>query len=167
MVPLLQARTDELPYCPQQLNGIAFLTVYCDCQELPVDLPAVNGEGWLIRTYDSVDSLVPLASACDYPVRPFPIKWSLTETEGPLWQDAWSVHNLSAFNELDDCINLFYDRYRNHSFTKIGGWPSYIQGSLEDSVEFIFQIGSEQKPRWMWGDNGAIPSSGTKAVIGE
>ena len=59
MVPLLQARTDELPYCPQQLNGIAFLTVYCDCQELPVDLPAVNGEGWLIRTYDSVDSLDP------------------------------------------------------------------------------------------------------------
>lgn len=25
---------------------------------------------------------------------------------------------------------------------------------MEDPDDFVFQIGSEEKPNWMWGDNG-------------
>jgi uncharacterized protein YwqG len=37
--------------------------------------------------------------------------------------------------------------------SKVRGWPSYTQSSA-GSHEDMFQIGSEEKPRWMWGDNG-------------
>ena len=153
MLPLLQVRTDELPYVPPQFAGIRFLTVFIDSKELPIDV-ATNGDHWLIRTYDTLDGLVPMETPEGSWLRPFPIKWSLVEDEGPQWQDAWGIHPLDAFNELEDCIELFYDRYHRHLFTKIGGWPSYIQGGLYDPDRFVFQISSEEKPRWMWGDNG-------------
>lgn len=127
MLPLLQVRTDELPFVPAQLDGIALFTVFIDRKELPVDA-AKNGDHWAIRTYTTLDGLEPLASPEDSLVRPFPIKWSLVDDEGPQWDDAWGLHDLDAFNALDDCIDLFYDRNHQHSYTKIGGWPSYIHG---------------------------------------
>jgi uncharacterized protein YwqG len=63
------------------------------------------------------------------------------------------LHDLTKFNKLKDAIHLFYGRYSQHPFTKVGGWPSYIQSSI-GSDDFVFQIGSEEKTRWMWGDNG-------------
>lgn len=155
MLPLLQVRTDELPYVPEQLRGVALFNVFVWPRKLPVNLPAPNGSGWLIRCYRSLDALQPLAGEPKSHVRPFPIRWSLAESEGPGWEDAWGVTDLSAFNELPDAIDLFYDRYENRSCTKVGGWPSYIQGApAENSGDFVFQIGSEEKPNWMWGDNG-------------
>ena len=153
MLPLIQVRTDELPYKPNFLSDIAFFTVFIDCKELPVDA-ATNGDHWIIRTYKTLDGLTPITPPVESWLRPFPIKWSLTEDEGPQWDDAWGLHDLRPFNGLNDCINLFYDRYHQHSFTKIGGWPSYIQSGMYDPDRFVLQIGSEEKPRWMWGDNG-------------
>lgn len=155
MLPLLQVRTDELPSVPEQLSGVALFTVFAGPGELPVDLPAPNGSGWLIRCYGSLDALRPLAGEPKSHLRPFPIRWSLGESEGPAWEDAWGVTDLSAFNELEDAIDLFYDRYQNRSSTKVGGWPSYIQGAPAQTLgDFVFQIGSEEKANWMWGDNG-------------
>src|SRR5688500_15808023 len=51
MLPLLQARTDELPYVPEQLKGVALFNVFCGPRKLPIDLPAATGNGWLIRCY--------------------------------------------------------------------------------------------------------------------
>lgn len=153
MIPLLQVRTDELPYRPAALEGIALFNVFIGPRELPLDLPAESGDGWLLRSYPSLDNLTPLMPTPSPQVRSFPIRWRLSETEGPLWEDAWGLYDLAEFNELTDAINLFYDRYERHSFTKIGGWPSFIQSPV-DSDHYVFQIGSEEKPRWMWGDNG-------------
>jgi uncharacterized protein YwqG len=89
----------------------------------------------------------------DLPIRAFPVRWHLAETEAPVWDDAWGLYDLTEFNKLDDAIDLFYDRYNQHATTKVGGWPSYIQSSIEFD-EYVFQIGSEEKPQWMWGDAG-------------
>lgn len=153
MLPLLQVRIDELPYCPQELANLALLNVFIGPEELPLDLPAENGDGWLLRGYPSLDGLVPLSPPCEVAIRPFPIRWHLSKTEGPQWEDAWPLHDLTEFNKLEDAIDLFYDRYDQHARTKVGGWPSCIQGSM-GSDDFVFQIGSEEKPNWMWGDNG-------------
>jgi hypothetical protein len=153
MIPLLQVRTDELPYCPPALDGIALFNVFIGPRELPLDLPAESGDGWLLRSYPSLDGLAPLAPPAEPGVRPFPVRWRLSETEGPQWQDAWGLYDLAEFNKLEDAIDLFYDRYQRHYQTKVGGWPSYIQSSV-GSEDYVFQIGSEEKPRWMWGDNG-------------
>src|SRR5215831_11192034 len=60
MIPLLQVRTDELPYRPDTLEGIALFNVFIGPRELRIDLPAENGEGWLLRSYPSLDRLSPL-----------------------------------------------------------------------------------------------------------
>jgi hypothetical protein len=155
MLPLLLVRTDELPYKPSALDGVALFNVFIGPKELPIDLPAENGEGWLIQTFTSLERLVPLPTPSRSSIRPFPIRWSLSETEGPQWTDAGDLFDQVTFVELDDCIDLFYDRYSQHRFTKVGGWPSFTQDSFGiHSDFFVFQIGSEEKPRWMWGDNG-------------
>jgi hypothetical protein len=155
MLPLLQVRCDELPYRPPLLNEISLFNVFIGPREIPIDLPAPNGQGWEIRTFPSLDGLVPIRHGAETFLRPFPIRWSLSGTEGLQWEDAWHVYDLSVFNQLSDCIELFGSRYNRHYFTKVGGWPSYIQASPGlDSNLFVFQIGSEEKPRWMWGDNG-------------
>jgi hypothetical protein len=155
MLPLLQVRTDELPFVPTQLADIALFNVFAGARTFPADLPAVNGNGWVIRCYRSLDGLVPLAGEPKSHVKTFPIRWSLAEAEGPGWEDAWGVTDLSAFSELPDSIDLFHDRYMNCSTTKVGGWPSYIQPAPgQDAADFVFQIGSEGKSNWMWGDNG-------------
>lgn len=153
MVPLLQIRTDELPHRPSALAGIALLNVFVGPRRLPIDLPSENGSGWLLRSYPNLADLTRLALPGESPLRPFPVRWHPSETEGPQWEEAWSLHDLTEFNKLDDAIDLFYDRYTAHTRTKVGGWPSYIQGS-PGADGFVFQIDSEEKPNWMWGDNG-------------
>ena len=107
----------------------------------------------LLRSYPSLAKLSPLAPPDEPSVRPFPVRWKLSETEGPQWDDAWGLFDLTEFNKLEDAIDLFYDRYQRHAHTKVGGWPNYTQSSV-GSDDYVFQIGSEEKPRWMWGDNG-------------
>lgn len=124
MLPLLQVRTDELPHLPKQLANVALFNVFTGPRELPLDPPTASGNGWLIRCYDSLEPLRPLGGAPNSHVRPFPICWSLAESEAPGWEDAWGVTDLSAFNELPDSIALFHDRYKHHPFTKVGGWPT-------------------------------------------
>jgi uncharacterized protein YwqG len=153
MIPLLQVRTDELPYLHEALYDIALFNVFIGPDELPIDLPAENGEGWVLRSYSTLEGLVELPKPTENRVRVFPVRWFASETEGPQWEDAWDLHDLSEFNKLDDAINLFSDRYTQRYCTKVGGWPSYTQ-SPPGLDGYVFQIGSEEKPRWMWGDNG-------------
>ncbi len=153
MFPLMQVRIDELPYIPAALERTKFLVVFFNRDEIPFDQE--NGNGWLIREYESVEDLMPLPASTEAPVvKDFPIKWSLSDTEGPGWEDAWGVTDLTPINESEEASDLFFDRFSNHSGTKLGGWPSDIQHGLGGDGEFIFQIGSEEKPRWMWADNG-------------
>lgn len=153
MIPLLQVRTDELPHLSHALSDVALFNVFVDRKELPGN-GARSGEGWVLRSYRKLKGLAPVTAPKDSTLRSFPIRWTLAKGEGPTWADAWGLHDLEEFNELDDCEELFEDRYQQHTGTKIGGWPSFIQSSMGDPDRFVFQIGSEQKPGWMWGDNG-------------
>jgi hypothetical protein len=154
MLPILQVRTDELPHIPDPLKDVALFNVFCGPRKLPVG-PVVSGNGWMIRCYRSLDGLRLLLGEPESHLRAFPVRWPLEGSEGPDWEDARGVADLSAFTKLPDSINLFYDRYKNRPSTKVGGWPSYIQGGPAQAAgDFVFQIGSEEKPNWMWGDNG-------------
>jgi uncharacterized protein YwqG len=153
MSPLMQVKVDELPHVPDALGKTKFLVVFFNREEIPFDQE--NGNGWLIREYDSIEGLVPLPKASEGDaVKDFPIKWKLSDNEGPGWEDAWGVTDLGSINESEEASDLFFDRFLNHSGTKFGGWPSDIQHGLGGDGEFVFQIGSEEKPRWMWADNG-------------
>ncbi len=152
MFCLLQVKISELPYIPKELENTAFLTVFFNVEEHPFD--QAHGDGWLIREYQSLDDLELLSANGDNEiVRNFPIRWQLAEDDAPSWDDTWDILDLTIVNEDDAASDKFFDEYNHYPGTKFGGYPCCIQH--EAGIKgFIFQIGSEEKPDWMWADNG-------------
>jgi hypothetical protein len=157
-----QIRLDELPARPPQpLEGVALVTVFMDLLDIPLDAP--NGTAWELRTYASVDDLVPLSRPEpeheEPEVRPFPLLWR-PRVELP-------SHN----EQLDDpAYREFVQRLweqdgapePNAFGLKVGGWPSTIQGEVywspynRDPVEFVLQVASDEKSGVVIGDAGAV-----------
>lgn len=153
MFPLLQVNLTELPYLPPKLTNTKILVVWFNQKEIPFDKK--NGDGWLIREYSSFDNLKVVENV-EKPtnLKSFPIKWNLLEKERPGWDEAGGLIDMSAINENEEASDKFFDEYQNHPFTKIGGYPTEIQHGIGGDSTFVFQIGSEEKPNWMWADNG-------------
>ncbi|MFZ6873384.1 DUF1963 domain-containing protein [Undibacterium sp. Di27W] len=154
MFPLLQIRVAELPFIPEQLQDIALLVLFHNDDEHPFDQP--HGEGWLIREYREADleHLQPLPpSHARYAPKPFPIAWQLVEDDAPGWEDGWNVLDLDAINHDEAATDAFFDDFSRYANTKVGGYPKEIQHGA-GIHDFVFQVGSEEKSRWMWGDNG-------------
>lgn len=153
LTPLAQFNLTEAPYVPEKLNKYKLITVFIDAEELPYDRP--HGEGWLVRAYESFDNLVPLKRPnVEFPIKPFPIRWTIAENEGPSWEDACNITDMTEFNLVKDS-DLYYEKYKNSERTKLGGFPALLQGTLKFGIDdFMFQIGTEEKAEWMWGDCG-------------
>lgn len=158
MVPLLQVAVEELPYRPPQFEGVALVQLFVDAKELPLKLPAKNGDGWqlILRTDTSI--LEPHVTPPDAALlRPFAIRWRRAENDAPSWDEAWEDGQHEKFMRRASAADAYSRKYQNHSSTKIGGWPSWIQSAVEPGGErFVLQISSEEKPRWMAGDNGNL-----------
>jgi len=156
-IPLLQLKCAELPFVPEFLSDIDVMQVFSAADQLPVDLPASNGEGFLIRTFSCQEVVeAPDAPSFNF-LKPFQIRWHAGPLEGPTWEEAYyhvTDHLVREYVETDDPFGRFNDRYERHYTTKVGGWASYIQGIVKPEAEYVFQIGSEEKPNWMVGDNG-------------
>ena len=88
---------------PERLKGLTFITVFTDAENLPVDTP--NGDGWEIRTYESIEELIPI----DKPniashIKPFPMKAVEIDADYPCWEDV----PVECPEEIeDDYYNLF------------------------------------------------------------
>ncbi len=160
MFCLLQVKVSELPYVPPELESTGFLVVFFNRDEIPFDKP--HGEGWLIREYKSFDGLRPLPSSNEPEmVKEFPIKWNLVEDDAPGWENAWEIVNMTPISETEGASDRFFYEYNRYTNTKFGGFPYEIQRGAE-LEGYVFQIGSEEKPRWMWADNGVAYFNKTK-----
>lgn len=152
LFPLLQINVAELPSVPPEFAGTALLVVFLDIDDIPFDQP--HGEGWLIREYASLDGLEPLPA---YPggkaPRAFPVRWELGEPEGPGWDDACELMDLGPVDDDPEASDEFFDRFQNSPRTKVGGYPHDIQHAV-GLDGYVFQIGSEDKPRWNLVDGG-------------
>lgn len=152
MFPLLQINVIELPLIPSELSGTKLLVVFFDQEELPFDRP--NGEGWLIREYQSFEGLVPLPELdLTNIVRPFPIRWKLVNDDAPGWETAWNFVDLDPVNNDEEADEAFYEEFNRYVGTKVGGFPDEVQ-HLAKLDNFVFQIGTEEKACWTWVDNG-------------
>lgn len=158
MIPLLQVRINELPYCPPALVGIQLLTVFYDTETLST--PVDNGDGWLIRAYSDIAALEPLSAPApgpDWP-RVFPIRWTLIAEDNPGWETSWELDPaaLQVINASENASQRHSDLPRCYT-TKVGGWPTYIQGAPDlPGKDFVLQIASEEKPQWSLWDSGTI-----------
>lgn len=147
MFPLLQVRTDELPYRPSIFDKTVMLAVFMNREVLPFDQP--HGDGWLIREYTTLDKLEPLPpSKKGNVVKSFPIRWNLIENDAPCWENL-----LETSDWPHDDSGAFFNEYKCHEGTKIGGFPFNVQHGV-GLKDYVFQIDSEYKAGWSWGDQG-------------
>ncbi|MDA1475175.1 DUF1963 domain-containing protein [Bacillus changyiensis] len=158
MIPLLQAYLPEIPGGIESVGESGMIQVFLNRNTLPLNL-AKNGDGWKLIEYRSIDGL----QLVDTPkeaslLREFQMKWSLSKTtDYPCWEEAWTYADLTEVNEDDEMSDRFFDDFSRYSFTKIGGYASYIQSPvLSEDFQFVMQIASEEKPRFMVGDNGNL-----------
>lgn len=151
LIPLLQVRCSELPYVPPALEGLALIVVYMNTSEVPHDKP--HGEGWMVREYRSLDALSPCPTRAPRGLKALPIKWITSKPERPDWEEASDLLDLDALDESESARERF-DKLPHHGATKVGGYPSEIQGLVENADDFVLQIGSEAKANWKWADGG-------------
>ena len=154
MLPICQINCAELPYKPDALSDIALISVFMGQDELPSDTP--NGDGWALRTYATLDGLVEIEEPKPTNlIRPFPVRWELIEEDYPCWDDV----DIKVPPEVAD---NYYDLFENRDGSKVGGWPSLIQAEIywapwnkhPANPAYVFQIDSEEKAHWAWGDAG-------------
>jgi len=159
MLPLAQFNLAEMPYRPDNLSNIALITVFIDQDELPTD--TLNGDGWLLRAYSSLDDLVRIQ---DQPptslINPCSIQWEMIAEDYPSSDDASSLGISDLMNKDED--EGHSELFATQQGTKIGGLPFGVQCevlwplAVRDTAkpEYAFQIDTEQEARWMWGDVG-------------
>ena len=139
-----QIRTDELPAAaPAPLDGVALVTVFLDLLDL---------RHWELRTYPSVDELVPLTEPereehDEWTQAMFPVRWK-PRVEIPSRDDTPS-ELLDVYDEHGAGCDL--DGF------KVGGWPRAIQSeTLPPGVELVIQIDSDEKAGLAIYDSGAL-----------
>lgn len=155
MMPLCQFNLTEMPFLPETLSDVAFLTLFIDQDELPSRKP--NGDGWLLRTYSTLDGLVVFEPPPDRGyLKPFPIRWELINEDYPSWDDA------AMLDLPPEASEDYHDLFETLQGTKIGGWPFTVQSEIfwapwnqhPANPEYVFQVDSESKAGWLWGDSG-------------
>lgn len=153
MAPLIQIRTAALPVPHPALAGTAMLTLFHRAGMHPFGAP--HGEGWLIREHRSLDGLEPIpGDAHPRLAKPLPIRWEAAAADAPGWEDAGELVDLDALDGDQAAAEAFFERLPRHDGTKVGGFPTEIQHGAGDLDGFVFQLASEPKAGWQWGDNG-------------
>jgi hypothetical protein len=166
MHPLLQVRTDELETTISGLENEALLTLWLDLEGNLFE--AVEGIDFAVFTASSVEGLVPIGLGYRETenIPTFPVKWRSPVYQQPSWEDfASSVPNRVAWTDTSD---WFYENPISKSVydlqsvcpVKIGGWPTWIQGSqwksAADKEDFILQIDANEKGSMAIGDSGSL-----------
>lgn len=158
MVPIIQIKVSEVPDGISHFGEAEIVQVFINKERLPSRIMAQNGEGWLLREYKTLDGLElqKTPEECNL-YRIFQIKWHVSpEKDFPCWEEMWEYFDMSEINDDDELSEQFFDEYDSYNNTKIGGYASYIQSPCSNEYKYIFQITSEEKPRFMVGDNGNI-----------
>ena len=162
MHALLQLNVGELPVVPDALAGVALLTLFLGPAELPIDAP--NGEHWCLRTYPTLDNLVPLdaperaadskaPSGAPSTYQPFPVRWSEIED--------WPARDDIPHDLLDGWDDVGDDDAPEVARgLKAGGWPATVQHEVgwggADDVEFVLQVDTDAKTGFEVGWGGAL-----------
>ena len=155
MHALAQVNLIEFPHRPKGLEDVDFITLFIGPKRLPVD--DANGTNWLIRTYNSIDELVPLQQhETGSRIKAFPMRPRLVDNDYPCWEDL-PVAEPDTFGDDD-----YFEYFENVGGFKFGGWPTLIQSEVywapnnnhPARPEYVFQIDSTDKGKWSWGDGG-------------
>ncbi len=165
LYPLAQFYLPALPYVPDALKHITWLTVFL-ANDYPEPLSA-NGEGWLIREYTAADEPVEYEFASQEVPKPLPLRAIYQEKDFPVWCDPQiSIEineEIDKYSDWDlaeeDSFDYFIDIATSQSTThKFGGYPSFCQpnGRFGKGYEFMFQISSDENACFNVVDSGSL-----------
>lgn len=161
LYPLAQFYLPNLPFIPEQLKHITWLTVFIgnDLPDIEKEYVSVddensellcsmklnlsnNGEGWLIREYTAKDELVEYEFERQGFPKPFPLKANYIAEDYPMWDGGgipWEI--ASEINSLEPSypnepnenqLDYHTDIAISHSYThKFGGYPSFCQPGID------------------------------------
>ncbi|MEM6551081.1 MAG: DUF1963 domain-containing protein [Planctomycetota bacterium] len=145
---------DHAPHVPGILRDIRVIQVFADPKYYDCDTDA--GEGWYVQTFtrNKDEDLVPTDAAVG-DIKAFPARWELVEADYPVYDDL-------PMDTPDDLMDRWTESVDTLDGTKLGGWPRLIQSEIFwapfnqhlASPEYVFQIDSETKAGWSWGDCG-------------
>lgn len=178
---LAQFYLPALPYIPEQLKNLTYLTVFIgdtvpelttyvkhdDFSDIGIEV-GENGNGWLIREYTSQDDLIEFEFPQQDIPKTFPLKPFFKEQDFPLWDGGGvpydlekEICSLDNFGDEDNPnkLNYYEDIVGdNHSYQhKFGGYPSFCQSGISiDGFEFMFQISSDEKANFNVIDGGSL-----------
>jgi Domain of unknown function (DUF1963) len=155
--PLLfvcQMNLTEAPVVPPLLEGIQLLTFFVDPGLENLEL--TNGGDWVVRTYTSLDGLVPIPVPAGAPKvkNGFECRWAACD-DYPTNDDPDVV--------VPEGMRRPRDELDNVARTKIGGYASLIlcehwwdHWAHPSKPKFCVQINSEEQAGVIWDDWGAI-----------
>lgn len=154
LCPLLQLTLTELPFKPENLSEVAFLTLFVHPTRYPDQ--DENETTWCLRTYRTTRNLVPC--------HPPPLDWPVADVtlDHPVL-----VEDYPCFEDLgeeveDETWALFSERFPTRDGIKVGGWPRLLKSEIywapfnqhPARPEFAFQVDSLPEAGWTWGDAG-------------
>lgn len=168
MLPLAQIDLTQLPFSPPGFEGIAFITLFIceDVQTLSEE--DINGSCWALRTYKSLDELIPLeipetidASRFE----PRQMHFAEIENEYPNWEDAFTVYGKMPIEEEDfknapeipeEVSENYHSNYGNSPNSKLAGWPTLIHSEIfwapwnkhPANPKYMFQLQHEEVADW-------------------
>ena len=154
MHALCQINLSEMPFRPPRLDDIEMIAIFIDPFDLAHDAP--NGQGWCLRTYRDIPSLVPLyQQTTTSDIKAFPMRPRVEKEDFPCWDDV-------ASDMPEGIGDQYIDRFENIPGFKLGGWPTLIQSEVSwapwnrhpADPEYVFQVDSTAKGNWSWGDDG-------------
>ena len=154
MRALCQINLANLPFRLSGLTDIEFIALFIGPKELPSNAP--NGQNWCLRTYQSLSALVPIGQPdLKSMVKAFPMRPRVVEEDFPCREDL-------PFDIPESVQDNYEDLFSNVSGLKLGGWPTLIQSEIfwapwnqhPAAPEYVFQVDSESKANWNWGDGG-------------
>jgi uncharacterized protein YwqG len=166
MQPVLQIRCDDVGMDIPGLEGVALLVFWLDLDGNMFE--AVEGTDFAVFTYPGLDDLVPIGPGYKETDRlsVLPIRWRDPIPQQPSWDDM--AGKLPERVAWSDTIEWFHDNPLNKAAeelqvecpVKVGGWPTWIQGSQWEGKEateaFVLQIDSSDKGRLYLGDSGSL-----------
>ncbi|MEL7259255.1 MAG: DUF1963 domain-containing protein [Pseudomonadota bacterium] len=166
MHPLLQVRTDEIDILVPGIENYALLTLWIDLDGNLFE--PVAGMDFSVFTHQTLEDLVPLGVGYrESEILPtFPICWQKAVDQQPSWQDfAFKVPSRVAWSDTSEWFGNNPIVRRDYELksscpVKLGGWPTWIQGSqwetTEDDEDFVLQVDTTPKGRVGFGDSGSI-----------
>ena len=163
MTPVVQMNVAESPHVPESLKDVRILTLYVSAPDdeydtiyLPdwhVDEPA-HGDGWCLRTYGANDDLIEASPPAGTRLpHPKAMRWEVVVSDTP--------NSLADACDASYPTRFAYDGKQHRGGTKLGGWPTFIQGgwpwrpwtSVPDAPLYVLQVCGGDG--FDWGDAGA------------